>query len=95
MTLAEKEGFEPPIPWIQNNGFQDRRIRPLCHFSKKYISTLNSRPSLPIAIGTTTLPFLQFVNFSSQTKDGHIRCGVYPSADGPFLRRKDNIILIF
>jgi hypothetical protein len=37
MTLAEKEGFEPPIPWIQNNGFQDRRIRPLCHFSKLVI----------------------------------------------------------
>jgi hypothetical protein len=31
--LAEKEGFEPPVPWIQDNGFQDRRIRPLCHFS--------------------------------------------------------------
>ena len=30
---AEKEGFEPPVPWIQDNGFQDRRIRPLCHFS--------------------------------------------------------------
>jgi hypothetical protein len=31
--LAEKEGFEPPEPWLQFNGFQDRRIRPLCHFS--------------------------------------------------------------
>jgi hypothetical protein len=30
---AEKEGFEPPDPWLQINGFQDRRIRPLCHFS--------------------------------------------------------------
>ena len=30
---AEKEGFEPPDPWKQINGFQDRRIRPLCHFS--------------------------------------------------------------
>src|SRR5665811_1086156 len=30
---AEKEGFEPPEPWLQFNGFQDRRIRPLCHFS--------------------------------------------------------------
>jgi hypothetical protein len=30
---AEKEGFEPPDPWLQINGFQDRRIQPLCHFS--------------------------------------------------------------
>ena len=33
IVLAEKEGFEPPEPWLQFNGFQDRRIRPLCHFS--------------------------------------------------------------
>jgi hypothetical protein len=33
IVLAEKEGFEPPDPWLQINGFQDRRIRPLCHFS--------------------------------------------------------------
>jgi hypothetical protein len=34
---AEKEGFEPPEPCVQLNGFQDRRIRPLCHFSgRKY-----------------------------------------------------------
>jgi hypothetical protein len=38
MPLAEKEGFEPPVPWIQDNGFQDRRIRPLCHFSILAIS---------------------------------------------------------
>ncbi len=30
--LAEKEGFEPPVRRT-DNGFQDRRIRPLCHFS--------------------------------------------------------------
>ncbi len=36
MTLAEKEGFEPPVPWIKDNGFQDRRIRPLCHFSLSF-----------------------------------------------------------
>ena len=28
--LAEGVGFEPTIP-IRYNGFQDRRIRPLCH----------------------------------------------------------------
>jgi hypothetical protein len=33
LLSAEKEGFEPPEPWLQFNGFQDRRIRPLCHFS--------------------------------------------------------------
>ncbi len=32
-TFAEEEGFEPPVPCKQNNGFQDRRIRPLCHSS--------------------------------------------------------------
>ena len=31
--FAEKEGFEPPVPSSRDNGFQDRRIRPLCHFS--------------------------------------------------------------
>ena len=30
--FAEKEGFEPPEA-INLNGFQDRRYRPLCHFS--------------------------------------------------------------
>ena len=30
---AEKEGFEPPVHRQADNGFQDRRIRPLCHFS--------------------------------------------------------------
>jgi hypothetical protein len=40
--LAEKEGFEPPEPWLQFNGFQDRRIRPLCHFSFSVI-LLNGR----------------------------------------------------
>ena len=31
--LAEREGFEPPDPG-RVNGFQDRRIQPLCHLSK-------------------------------------------------------------
>ncbi len=30
--VAEREGFEPPVPF-RYNGFQDRRIRPLCHLS--------------------------------------------------------------
>ncbi len=30
-NLAEREGFEPPE--VALNGFQDRRIRPLCHLS--------------------------------------------------------------
>jgi hypothetical protein len=62
IVLAEKEGFEPPEPWLQFNGFQDRRIRPLCHFSLlvNFISfLLFSGPPLPIAIGTTALPFLR------------------------------------
>ena len=29
---SEREGFEPPIP-KRYNGFQDRRVRPLCHRS--------------------------------------------------------------
>ena len=33
LPSAEKEGFEPPVRRKANNGFQDRRIRPLCHFS--------------------------------------------------------------
>jgi hypothetical protein len=28
---AEGEGFEPPGRLTAPNGFQDRRIRPLCH----------------------------------------------------------------
>jgi hypothetical protein len=33
LLSAEKEGFEPPVRRLADNGFQDRRIRPLCHFS--------------------------------------------------------------
>jgi hypothetical protein len=29
--LAEGEGFEPSIRLTTDNGFRDRRIRPLCH----------------------------------------------------------------
>lgn len=32
-NLEERERFELSIPLTGNNGFQDRRIRPLCHLS--------------------------------------------------------------
>jgi hypothetical protein len=137
--LAEKEGFEPPIPWIQNNGFQDRRIRPLCHFSKLVIflficfqdaapdsyrddrsaispNLLSILLKLKTAAFTVPLfdlqkagPFLQIFYLSSlNSRPPH-----FPLFDcqkaGPFLlisavlmrvtegflRRKDNIFLIF
>jgi hypothetical protein len=31
---AERGGFEPPVPSNRDNGFRDRRIRPLCHLSR-------------------------------------------------------------
>ena len=31
--LEERVGFEPTIPITRDNGFQDRRIQPLCHLS--------------------------------------------------------------
>ncbi len=31
---AEGEGFEPSIRLTTDNGFRDRRIRPLCHPSE-------------------------------------------------------------
>lgn len=31
--MEERVGFEPTIPISRNNGFQDRRIQPLCHLS--------------------------------------------------------------
>jgi hypothetical protein len=33
--MEERGGFEPPISISGNNGFQDRRIQPLCHLSIK------------------------------------------------------------
>ncbi len=29
--MAEGEGFEPPVPLARDNGFQNRRFRPLSH----------------------------------------------------------------
>ena len=31
VSVAEGEGFEPSIPQVRDNGFQDRRHRPLGH----------------------------------------------------------------
>jgi hypothetical protein len=42
LAMAEGEGFEPPEGKTLN-GFQDRRIQPLCHPSKRrIISKTNS-----------------------------------------------------
>ncbi len=41
--MAEREGFEPSERGHRStvfNGFQDRRIQPLCHLSKAVISYL-------------------------------------------------------
>jgi site-specific DNA recombinase len=35
--MAEGEGFEPPGPVTRPNGFQDRRIQPLCHPSGRCV----------------------------------------------------------
>src|SRR5262249_21454317 len=34
LNLTEGEGFEPSIRLTTDNGFRDRRIRPLCHPSE-------------------------------------------------------------
>jgi hypothetical protein len=34
LSFAERGGFEPPVRRKADNGFRDRRIRPLCHLSK-------------------------------------------------------------
>jgi hypothetical protein len=36
---AEGEGFEPSIRLTTDNGFRDRRIRPLCHPSGAVLGT--------------------------------------------------------
>jgi hypothetical protein len=56
--VAEKEGFEPPVPWIQDNGFQDRRIRPLCHFSFKFKTAAFATAFIPRSFSEAG-PFLQ------------------------------------
>ncbi len=48
--FAERGGFEPPVRRKANNGFRDRRIRPLCHLSKadknsNYLSSFNLKKS--------------------------------------------------
>ena len=39
--MEERGGFEPPIPVPRDNGFQDRRIRPLCHLSIRLFISIN------------------------------------------------------
>ena len=41
-VLEEREGFEPSIPIARDNGFQDRRFRPLSHLSKPFNYTIFS-----------------------------------------------------
>ena len=36
--FAERGGFEPPVRRLADNGFRDRRIRPLCHLSEEGVS---------------------------------------------------------
>ena len=33
--MAERVGFEPTVPMNRDNGFQDRRVQPLCHLSAR------------------------------------------------------------
>src|SRR5215210_3393434 len=42
LSGAEGEGFEPPEDRKALNGFQDRRIRPLCHPSGAALSLLSA-----------------------------------------------------
>src|SRR5829696_6305436 len=37
-SRAEGEGFEPSIRLTTDNGFRDRRIRPLCHPSERAVA---------------------------------------------------------
>jgi hypothetical protein len=60
-VFAEKGGFEPPVPRKQDNGFRDRRIRPLCHLSLLILSRIHhgvypasAGPSLRV-FGSTSL----------------------------------------
>lgn len=40
--MEERVGFEPTIPFARDNGFQDRRFRPLSHLSKDVTYTQNN-----------------------------------------------------
>lgn len=39
--LEERVGFEPTIPFSRDNGFQDRRFRPLSHLSNHKSANYN------------------------------------------------------
>lgn len=56
MILAEDEGFEPPTRISPNNGFQDRRNRPLCQSSNMCLGMKSNHrrgdlqsPALPLS----------------------------------------------
>lgn len=42
--MEERVGFEPTIPITRNNGFQDRRFRPLSHLSTSAVTRLLTHP---------------------------------------------------
>src|SRR2546426_6830372 len=54
ISLAEREGFEPPSPISQGSVFQDRRNRPLCHLSG-WQGGRDSNPQ-PTVLETAALP---------------------------------------
>jgi hypothetical protein len=51
--MAEGGGFEPPRPVARPNGFQDRRIQPLCHPSRGAHPRGASQDATRWPIGTT------------------------------------------
>ena len=56
-SLSGGRGIRTP-GGVTLNSFQDCRIRPLCHSSSNLKRVLVFNVPLPMAIGTTTLPFL-------------------------------------
>ncbi len=51
-TVAEGVGFEPTVPLPQDNGFQDRRLKPLGHPSSPYSLFFLSLRSFPCQVST-------------------------------------------
>ena len=70
--FAERGGFEPPVRRKANNGFRDRRIRPLCHLSLLF-SRIRSR-RLPRSCGAISPYYLAAFDH-----------GVYRALAGPSL----------
>ena len=72
--LAEREGFEPPEP-VRFNGFQDRRIRPLCHLSLNWVANIQYLVNYTINyfIGLVTLNIQRFSQRGSLRQDRRIK----------------------